>query len=241
MIFKCFVPKRQNLSRMSFIEDYDVVISSNDILYRRQNMKKICYNRLTEKDLNEGTMLQFPTNHLYFSHKAKTHSISSKHKFLRSGVIPYTVVNEKKYFCLGVDAKYGTLTDFGGGLKRGEDFVIGACRELQEESLGIFDFTSEEKIKKVRENSVTIYDSSVAVIFVNVKIENMNHISELYYHLASKQTRLENSGIIWIPEDVFFFLIKSGKTIRSGKFIYPSVYKLVNDLLRSVSNINEIL
>jgi len=241
MIFKSFVPKRQTICKMSFIEDYDVVISSSDILYRRQNMKRVTYNRLTEKDLDEGTMLQFPTNHLYFSHNAKTQSIPSKYKFLRSGVIPYTVINEKKYFCLGVDAKYGTLTDFGGGVKRGEDFVVAGCRELEEESLGIFDFTSEENIKKVRENSITIYDSSLAVIFIDVKVDNMNQISELYHLLSMKQTRLENSGIIWIPEDVFFFLIKSGKTIRSGKFIYPSVYKLVNDLLRSVSNINEIL
>ena len=51
----------------------------------------------------------------------------------------------------------------------------------------------------------------------------------------------ENSGLIWIPEDIFFYLIKSGKTLCSGKHIYPSVYKVVNDLLRSVSNINEIL
>jgi len=226
---------------MSFIEDYDVIVNKKDIFYRRIGVKKMLFNRISKEDLDEGVMLNFPHNNLYFSFKCATEKVPNPKKFLRSGVIPFTIIDDKKYFCLGIDAKYGTLTDFGGGVKRDEHFVSAACRELEEESLGIFDFRSEECMDKLIKNSVTVHDGNTAIIFINVKVDDLGAISMLYQKRCYGITRVENSGIIWVPEDVFFYLIKSGKTIRNGKHIYPSVYKVVNDLLRSVSNINEIL
>jgi hypothetical protein len=226
---------------MSFIEDYDVIVNKKDILYRRIGNKKMFLHKITEKDLDEGTMVNFPYTNLYFSFKCETENVPNPRKFLRSGVIPFTVNDGKKFFCLGIDEKYGTLTDFGGGVKRGEHFLDAACRELEEESLGIFDFRSESCIEKLKTNSITIHDCNTAIVFINIHIENMNEIVKLYNKRYSDISRAENSGIIWIPEDIFFYLIKSGKTICNGKHVYPSVYKVVNDLLRSVSNINEIL
>jgi len=226
---------------MSFIEDYDVIVNKNNIFYRRIGVKKMFFNKLDKKDLDEGVMLNFPYNNLYFSFKCTTGEVSHPKNFLRAGVIPFTIKEDKKYFCLGIDAKYGTLTDFGGGVKRNEHFLNAACRELEEESLGIFDFRSNECMEKLNSNSLTIHDNNTAIIFVNVNIDNMDDITRLYNKKVVTASKPENSGIIWIPEDVFFYLIKSGKTICSGKHVYPSVYKVVNDLLRSVSNINEIL
>ena len=227
---------------MSFIEDYDVIVNKKDIFYRRIGSKKQIYNKITEKELDEGKLLNFPFINLYFSCKSCTDSIPDSKRFSRAGIIPYTIVNNKKYFCLGVDSMYGTLTDFGGGVKRYENFVEAACRELEEESLGIFNFTSKELMEKVRKNSTTIYDCNTAIIFLNVKIENINDIIDLYeYKFKNSAGKIENSAVVWIPEDIFFYLIKSGKSIKNGKNFYPSVYKVVNDLLRSVSNINEIV
>lgn len=227
---------------MSFIDDYDVIVNQKDIFYRRMGTKKPIYNELTEKELDEGKILNFPFINLYFSCKSYTDSIPESKRFTRAGIIPYTIINNKKYFCLGVDAMYGTLTDFGGGVKRYEHFVEAACRELEEESLGIFNFTSKELMEKVRKNSTTIYDCNTAIIFLHVKIENINDIVDLYdYKFKNTTGKIENSAVVWIPEDVFFYLIKSGKSIKNGKNFYPSVYKVVNDLLRSVSNINEIV
>jgi len=226
---------------MSFIEDYDVIINKGNILYRRIGVKKMLFNRFRESDLNDGIMLNFPHNNLYFSFKCITENVPNPKKFFRAGVIPFTIIDSKKYFCLGVDTKYGTLTDFGGGVKRDEHFLTAACRELEEESLGIFDFKSKDCMEKLQKNSITIHDGNTAIVFVNVRIDNLEEISRLYQSRYSRLNRAENSGIMWIPEDSFFYLIKSGKTIRNGKIIYPSVYKVVNDLLRSVSNINEIL
>lgn len=227
---------------MSFIEDYDVIVNQNEIFYKRLDNKKTMFTKLSDRDLDEGIILNFPNKNLYFSYKADTHVIPHDKRFDRAGIIPYTKIDDKKYFCLGVDAKYGTLTDFGGGVKRIENFVLAACRELEEESLGIFNFTTPELIEKVRKNSITVYDLNTAILFLEVKVDNLNDIVNLYQHrVKTTSERIENSDIIWIPEDVFFYLIKSGKSIRNGKKLYPSVYKVVNNLLRSVSNINEIL
>jgi hypothetical protein len=227
---------------MSFIEDYDVIVNQNEIFYKRLDNKKAMFYRISDRDLDEGVMLNFPSKNMYFSYKADTHVIPYEKRFERAGIIPYTKIDNKKYFCLGVDAKYGTLTDFGGGVKRIENFVLAACRELEEESLGIFNFTTPELMEKVRKNSVTVYDLNTAILFLEVKVDNLDDILTLYqYRAKTTSERVENSDIVWVPEDVFFFLIKSGKSIRSGKKLYPSVYKVVNNLLRSVSNINEIL
>jgi hypothetical protein len=227
---------------MSFIEDYDVIVNKKDIFYRRIGIKKMFFNSLSDRELDEGKMLNFPFNNLYFSCKSCTDAIPESKRFSRSGIIPYTIINNKKFFCLGVDTTYGTLTDFGGGVKKYENFVEAACRELEEESLGIFNFTSTELMEKVRKNSTTIYDSNTAILFLHVRIENIMDIVDLYdYKFKNTRVRAENSAVVWIPEDIFFYLIKSGKSIKNGKQIYPSVYKVVNDLLRSVSNINEIV
>jgi hypothetical protein len=226
---------------MSFIEDYDVIVNQKDIFYRRLGVKKMFFQTVTNEELNEGVMLNFPYSNLYFSSKSHTSSIPESRKFKRAGIIPYTIISGIKFFCLGVDAKYGTLTDFGGGVKKSEDFVEAACRELEEESLGIFDFTSKEDMEIIRNYSKTVYDSSTAVIFLHLKLNNLAITVKEYQKRVSKENYAENSNIMWIPEDVFFYLIKSGKTIRNGKYIYPSVYKVVNDLLRSVSNINCIV
>jgi len=226
---------------MSFIEDYDVIVNEKDIFYRRLGTRKTFFQSIKEENLDEGMMLNFPYSNLYFSCKSQTKVVPENRKFKRAGIIPYTIIEDKKYFCLGVDSKYGTLTDFGGGIKKEETFIEGACRELEEESLGIFDFTSEKDIKNITDYSKTIYDGTTAILFVHVKVNDLNSVVEEFHRRMNKQTFVENSNIMWIPEDIFFYLIKSGKTIRNGKYIYPSVYKIVNDLLRSVSNSNCIV
>jgi hypothetical protein len=126
-------------------------------------------------------------------------------------------------------------------VKRHEHFIEAACRELKEESLDIFDFTSDESMEQIKKYTKTVYDENMAIIFVNIKVDNLEDIISLYQKRVTLADNPENSNIVWIPEDIFFFLIKSGKMVRNGKNVYPSVYKVVNDLLRSVSNINYIV
>ena len=60
-------------------------------------------------------------------------------KQIRGGVIPYfgnSITDPKFMVCMGMDSVYGSLTDFGGGIKAKDKNVLdGALRELEEESL----------------------------------------------------------------------------------------------------------
>jgi hypothetical protein len=226
---------------MSFIENFDVIVNKKDIFYRRLGVKKMFFQKVDSSSLDEGMLLNFPYTNFYVSHKSDTNEIPDSTRFKRAGFIPFTDINGKRYFCLGIDAKYGTLTDFGGGVKRHEHFIEAACRELKEESLDIFDFTSDESMEQIKKYTKTVYDENMAIIFVNIKVDNLEDIINLYQKRVTLADNPENSNIVWVPDDVFFFLIKSGKMVRTGKNVYPSVYKVVNDLLRSVSNINYIV
>ena len=142
---------------------------------------------------------------------------------------------------MGIDFTYGTLTDFGGGIKKNENFLLASLRELYEESLGIFDFLYKEDLEKIKENAIAVYDEKMCIFFIDVKVKSIDSIVKEFdnrFHCVNKS---ENSGICWSPENIFFNVIKTGKTFKENGFYYPSVYKIVSDLLRSISNINEIL
>ena len=226
----------------NYNDDYELFVHANKVQYKKiVQVKHNFRNIISDKDLDEGIMINFPFNNIYYSYKSLTNKIPLVRTFRRSGVIPYTVIEENgdrfKYFCLGIDSQYGTLTDFGGGVKKYETFAKAASRELEEESLGVFNFKSD----KIYENSMAIYDTNMIIMFVNIKIDSINDSVIKFHKKYSKVNQSENKGIIWIHEDVFFNLVKSGKSIRFDDCVYPSIYKPVCDLLRSVSNINEII
>jgi hypothetical protein len=226
---------------MNFIEDYELVIEKDIVYYRRHNIKKYSPCYIDENDLDEGIIINFPYDSYYKSYRSKIEKIPSKFKFLRSGVIPYTVIDDVRYFCMGIDFTFGTLTDFGGGVKKNENFLLAALRELYEESLGIFDFLYKQDFEKIKSHSISVYDEKMCILFVDVKVENIDATVKEFDNRFHHVTRSENSGICWIPENIFFNIIKTGKTFKENGCYYPSVYKIVSDLLRSISNINEIL
>jgi hypothetical protein len=226
---------------MNFIEDYELVIDKEIVYYRRHNIKKFSPCYVDERDLNEGIMINFPYDSYYKSYKSKIKKIPKNIKFLRSGVIPFTYIDDVKHYCMGYDFNYGTLTDFGGGVKKGENFLIAGCRELYEESLGIFNFLNKQDIERIKEHSYAIYDQKMCIIFIDLKIENIEETVKEFDRRFHCVTRSENSAITWIPENIFFNIIKTGKNFKENGCIYSPVYKIVSDLLRSVSNINEII
>ncbi len=308
-------------------EDYTMIIHSNKIQYKKnQHIKYNFRENINEKDLDEGIIINFPYNNVYYSYKSPSINIPLNRTFRRSGVIPYieiktsglgisnsntfdtelydgisnsntfdTEVSEIenfetiKYFCLAVDSKYGNLTDFGGGVKKYETFAGAASRELEEESLGVFKIGPETiyncstavydfntiimflriedsrteslridtestnpgakalRISDSRTESLRISDSRTKALRVDSGVESSDTSSLIdstiyeYFKNLSSVVESETKGIFWIREDKFYELIKSGKSVKFDGFYYPSIYKVVGDLLRSVSNINEII
>lgn len=60
----------------------------------------------------------------------------SRTRSKRASVIPYTIINGKLHFLLGIDAQTGDITDLGGGVKKDERSLEACFRELTEETLG---------------------------------------------------------------------------------------------------------
>ena len=122
-----------------------------------------------------------------------------KMKQIRAGIIPYFVKDNKKYFGLGVDNKYGSLTDFGGGVKiTFENVIEGAIREFKEETLNVFPNISSSMIK----NGIAVYNDHVVIIFVKFSL-NYFHIDAIkrnFLEKAEKRQHLEICTICWYQQ-----------------------------------------
>jgi hypothetical protein len=222
----------------NFGETRDVIIHFSKTQYKKINQVKTNFRvDISEKSLNEGMMINFPYTNVYHSYKCNTVNIPLSRKFKRASVIPYTFINNKKYYCMGIDSNHGTITDFGGGIKKIETFAGAASRELYEESLGIFNFNPINLYKY----SVAAYDSNMIILAVYVKIKSKESIVKNFFTNFHKANNPEVSSIIWIPSETFYELVKSGKSIKTDEYVYPPIYKPISDLLRSVSSNNEII
>jgi hypothetical protein len=111
----------------------------------------------------------------------------------RAGVIVYVDTPNGRKFCLGVDRVHHELTDFGGGVryKRDGTALVGALRELAEESLGIFGMIEPGDVQ----NSLVIYNNSLLIVFVRV---NHNPLSITQLFRSRVQPESEVSALVWI-------------------------------------------
>lgn len=222
----------------NYQDNYEVIIHHDRTQFCRKNPPKTNFRIIIDdKDIDEGIYINFPYEHTYHSFKMATENISVNHKFERAGVIIYAKIDDVKYFCLGVDSKYGTLTDFGGGVKSNETFLQAASRELREESLNVFKFKAIE----LHKYSSIVYDKNMSIMFLRIKISDMNKFVIQFHKRLSKSNYSENSSIMWVNESIFNELVRTGKGIKDDNFIYPAIYKPVCDLLRSVSSMNQII
>lgn len=119
--------------------------------------------------------------------------------FLRSGVIPYTVLNGNLHFLLGWDAhsRGEDLSDFGGGVKKGENAFIGGTRECDEELHGCLTTREYNHIK------YAIFDGTrkvkICILFCRVDEKLYKTIRE-NFHKNCRQTSPEMLDVQWIHE-----------------------------------------
>ena len=222
----------------NFQDKYDVIVHHNKIQFCRKNNIKTNFRiNLNEDDLKNGVLINFPYESFYHSFKSPAPSLSINAHFDRSGVIPYTVIDNTKYFCLAIDSMYGTLTDFGGTIRKYETFTRAAARELYEESLGVFNYNS----RYIYDYSQAIYDKKLIILFLRLDIQNLDITVKEFHRKFLRVNKSETSSIMWIPENIFYMLIKTGKSFYINNYLYPSIYKPVCDLLRSICGLNEII
>ena len=145
----------------------------------------------------------------------------------RCGAIVYTHHKGKTYFCLGVDSSYGDLTDFSGGIKKGETVFDGGLRELKEESQGVFGEIKKEDIQ----DCMTFYSKNMVIIFIEKNVD-MEDIKREFLERVKGKTELEVSNIFWIEKQDFINSI-NGK----GKRIYSRVRKILSKVPDIISAI----
>lgn len=115
----------------------------------------------------------------------------------RGGVILYTIRNGKLLFGFGLDKNYEELTDFSGGIsyKRDTNALIGALRELREETLGIYNVSAEDV-----QNSIALYDKHHLVLFLYTT-SNPEDIKNEFKTRYEEVEKSELKDIVWITEE----------------------------------------
>lgn len=145
-------------------------------------------------------------------------------KLRRCGVIPWTVIESKLFFCLGVDADTKELTDFGGGIKlRDRTPLHCAIREFREETKAVFGDIYKYELFR---DSLCVIKDDMLIIFFYVDPYFFRDSGKRFLTKA-KHVRDEISGLTWYTETEFYVLFY-GNTMQR-------IYSLVRDFITSIS------
>lgn len=155
----------------------------------------------------------------HVSVKKLKHINFSKTKAQRAGFILYTLYKGNIYFMIGVDSKTHELTDFAGSVKYKTDrhVLSGAIRELQEETLDVFEPITYDDVKEC----ITIYDNNNLVIFMPVALDPdtiCREFNDKYRETVERKrfsSEPEVCGLTWLDIDEFIFHIKNPGVIYS--------------------------
>jgi len=148
-------------------------------------------------------------------YKSRTNEIIS-HNFKRSSIIPYFISNNENYYFLAIDSESKNLTDMGGKIENGENFLESAIRELEEESLNIFTQFSPSDFKK----SISIYDENNIITFKKIKIdfEEADDMCKNFKKKLKKIKKLKNPPEHLIENDSILYISENElKNICKGK------------------------
>jgi len=116
----------------------------------------------------------------------------------RAGIIPYIIREDEILFAFGLDSKFRELTDFGGGIsyKKDKTAVVGALRELKEESLGIF---GDLKPKDL-ENSFVVYNLEMMIVFYLIEADPRGK-NNLFHERLKAEKNPEVCDVVWLDEE----------------------------------------
>jgi len=146
---------------------------------------------------------------------------------VRAGCIVYTKHNEETLFCLGEDATFGDLTDFGGGVKKNETVIEGGLRELFEESQGVFG--NLEPVQA--EEAPAVYSSDLAIIFIPMMVD-IDMILKEFNNKIAFEKNMEVRNIAWLSKEELIDSING-----RGKRIYARVREVLKEAIDLISRL----
>jgi len=151
----------------------------------------------------------------------------------RAGIIVYNKTDRKFY--LGIDKKFGGMTDFGGHVRYFVDDVPlkGAIREWLEESLGVFfPFFQIEQFF----NSCIVYNNDMLIIFLEMEFPSYQIFDAFNIKKKKKPNREIDYIVIISPEE----LVKSIN--NQGKYgLYLPVLELLKEGIKQTPNFLKML
>lgn len=147
-----------------------------------------------------------------------------KEKAVRAGAIIYTHDGNKTFFCLGIDTQSGNLTDFGGGVKKGETIVEGGLRELEEESEGVFGHIYPSDIA----DTVTFHCYNMAIMFIPMEVDRIETVQR-FKDKVTINPNPEVCNIVWLSTDELLESIHG-----RGKKLYNRVQRLLNKVTTTI-------
>jgi len=159
--------------------------------------------------------------------------------FIRSGITPYIIEDNETIYFFCIDTKYDEITDPGGSVKKNENYLESSLRELEEETLGLFDFRDMKDY--IEKNSVILYNRSYCMIFQECRVEDKLDICKKYSerYEIHKDKEPENSFLIWIKEGDLKKLSVGEKVDMPeelkkivGMEKYPNIYSKIKCILK---------
>ena len=145
-------------------------------------------------------------------------------KPVRAGIIPtWTDPSGRIWRCLGVDATHGELTDFGGGIRYKTDgtTLLGALRELREETLGVFQGALD--LARV-DPAPCLFSRHMALFFVPLRGDiSRNDIDRRFEVARQTAARSEISRLVWLDERTFRNYL-SGSQAPTHPPMYEKLY-----------------
>ena len=169
----------------------------------------------------------------------------------RASVAPYTFIKNTKtgkyelFVLMGIHAKSGEVTDFGGGVKKDECDLQASLRELNEETFEMFNKVSMEYIEScvaitrpayetvIKPTNTKVRTEGISTIFLPVSNEQFERASTEFKKLASNDSDREIREIMWVKGCEILKPTTKDYKVWSflRKFYYESLSPELNEML----------
>jgi len=147
-------------------------------------------------------------------------------KYIRAGIIPFTIQNGIKFYGFGVENGIAAIGDFGGHVENNDsDALDTAIREYKEEAFNVFgEFTRD-----MLATCDAIEGKDTVEILVPVRPPFYKY-TEKFHHLVDNNTDHEVQSIVWLSRKQLLIAIDSQETAFEGTKIYH-MYSRIRDTI----------